>query len=178
MRNSVFFLTRNQNKSLTFNSGQENLNFSVSLHILIFSSTRPPLKKQKLDNFFIWNWIKLALKKNSFTSLGVEPRNIPRLLELASSSLYVVLGRLKYRLFFLRSIAQLYSKNLHELFFQFISWTNLVNSGKSMDNCWISCQVMAGMKKAYNDLTIINLPHCSNFSRYQWFTAQPFFHCL
>ena len=33
--------------------------------------------------------------------------------------------------------------NLHELFFQFISWTNWVNSGKFMDNWWISCQVMA-----------------------------------
>ena len=31
--------------------------------------------------------------------------------------------------------------NLHELFCQFISWTNSVNSGKFMDNCWISCQV-------------------------------------
>ena len=30
--------------------------------------------------------------------------------------------------------------NLHELFCQFISWTNLVISGKFMDNCWISCQ--------------------------------------
>ena len=38
--------------------------------------------------------------------------------------------------------------NLHELFCQFISWTNWVNSGKFMDNCWISCQVMAGMKKS------------------------------
>ena len=25
-----------------------------------------------------------------------------------------------------------------------------------MDNCWISCQVMADMKKVYNDLLIIN----------------------
>ena len=29
--------------------------------------------------------------------------------------------------------------NLHELFGQFITWTNWVNSGKYMDNCWISC---------------------------------------
>ena len=36
--------------------------------------------------------------------------------------------------------------NLHELFCQFISWTNWVNSGKFMDNCWLSCQVMADMK--------------------------------
>ena len=47
--------------------------------------------------------------------------------------------------------------NLLELFFQFISWTNWVNSGKFMDNCWISCQVMADMEKIYDDLIIINL---------------------
>ena len=47
--------------------------------------------------------------------------------------------------------------NLHELFCQFISWTNWVNSGKFMDNCWISCQVTADMKKVYDDLIIINL---------------------
>ena len=37
--------------------------------------------------------------------------------------------------------------NLYELFCQFISWTNWVNSGKFMDNCWISCQVMADYGK-------------------------------
>ena len=47
--------------------------------------------------------------------------------------------------------------NLHALFCQFISWTNWVNSGKFMDNCWISCQVMADMEKFYDDLIIINL---------------------
>ena len=47
--------------------------------------------------------------------------------------------------------------NLHELFCQFISWTNWVDSGKFMDNCWISCQVMADMKKVYDELIIINL---------------------
>ena len=26
-----------------------------------------------------------------------------------------------------------------------------------MDNCWLSCQVMADMKKVYDDLIIINL---------------------
>ena len=35
--------------------------------------------------------------------------------------------------------------------------TNWVNSGKFMDNCWISCQVMSDMKKVYDDLIIINL---------------------
>ena len=51
----------------------------------------------------------------------------------------------------------IFCENLHELFCQFISWTNYVNSGKFMDNCWISCQVMADMKKVYDHLIIINL---------------------
>ena len=51
--------------------------------------------------------------------------------------------------------------NFHKLFCQFISWTNWVNSGKSMNNCWISCQVM---KKVYDDLIIIDL----YFSTFQW----------
>ena len=50
-----------------------------------------------------------------------------------------------------------YTNLLHELFCQFISWTNWVNSGKFMDNCWISCQVMTDMKKVYDDLIIFNL---------------------
>ena len=62
-----------------------------------------------------------------------------------------------YRLFFLRLIAQLFTKILHELFCQFISWTNWVYSGKFLDNCWISCQVMADMEIFYNDLIIITL---------------------
>ena len=45
-----------------------------------------------------------------------------------------------YRLFFLWSIAQSFYTNLHELFCQ------LVNSGNFMENCWISCQVMANIK--------------------------------
>ena len=49
--------------------------------------------------------------------------------------------------------------NLHELFCPFISWTNWINSGKFMDNWWISCQVMADIKKVYDDLIIINLYH-------------------
>ena len=51
----------------------------------------------------------------------------------------------------------LFYTNLHKLFCQFISWTNWENSGKFMDNCWISCQVMADMKKVYDDLIISNL---------------------
>ena len=54
--------------------------------------------------------------------------------------------------------------NLHELFCQFISWTNWVNSGKFLDNCWISCQAMADMKKVYDNLKIISLHYHSPLS--------------
>ena len=46
--------------------------------------------------------------------------------------------------------------NFHELFCQFISWTNLLNSGKFLKNCWISCEVMADKKIFYDNLTILN----------------------
>ena len=39
--------------------------------------------------------------------------------------------------------------NLHEFFCQFISWTNWVNSGKSMDICWISSIVIADIINLY-----------------------------
>ena len=69
------------------------------------------------------------------------------------------------KLFFLRSTAHFFYINSHELFCQFISWTNWVNSGKFMDSCWISCQVMADMKKVFDDLIINNLYRVSSVLR-------------
>ena len=69
---------------------------------------------------------------------------------LGSISLQVILFEIDCAIFY---------TNLHELFCQFISWTNWANSGKFMDNCWISCQVMADMKKVYNDVAFMNLYH-------------------
>ena len=46
------------------------------------------------------------------------------------------------------------------IFCQFISWTNWVNSGKFMDNCWILCQIVADMENFWDDLIIINLYPC------------------
>ena len=45
--------------------------------------------------------------------------------------------------------------NLHELSVH--DWTNWVTSGKFMDIWWILCQVMADLKKVYDDLIIISL---------------------
>ena len=75
-------------------------------------------------------------------------------------------------IFFKMDCAIFYTK-LHELFCQFISWTNWVNSGKFMDNCWISCQVMADMEKVFDDLIIINLfvtkdPNTKNLLAVRW----------
>ena len=58
-----------------------------------------------------------------------------------------------YRLFFLRSIAQFFMQIYMNFFRQFISWTMRVNSGKLTDNCWISCQVMADMKKKFTTIS-------------------------
>ena len=63
-----------------------------------------------------------------------------------------------YRLFFFRSIAQILTQIYMNCFVSsYLSWTNLVDSGKFMDNCWISCQFMADMENFYDDLIIINL---------------------
>ena len=51
----------------------------------------------------------------------------------------------------------MFETNLHDFFLSVHKLKNWVNSGKSMDNCWISCQFMADMEKFYNDLIIINL---------------------
>ena len=57
---------------------------------------------------------------------------------------------------------------LHELFCQFISWTNLVNFCKFqfLNNCWISCQVMDGMEIFYDDLIIVNLHVFTSWLKY------------
>ena len=72
--------------------------------------------------------------------------------------------------------------NLHELFCQFISWTHWVNSGKFMDNCWISCQVMADMEKLYDDLIITNLylacqeTDTADINMYTWILSSSHWH--
>ena len=59
---------------------------------------------------------------------------------------YVSKSRTTYRSFFLDWLSNFYTKT---------DKTIHVNPGKFMDNCWISCQVMADMKKVYDDLIII-----------------------
>ena len=49
-----------------------------------------------------------------------------------------------YRLFFLRWIAQFFTQSYMNCFVRCSTWTNWANFGRFMDNCWISCQVMAG----------------------------------
>ena len=64
-------------------------------------------------------------------------------------------------------VCAIFYTNFHGLFCQFISWTKFGNSGKSLDNFWISCQVMADMEKFYDDLIIINLYlHLPDFAPY------------
>ena len=70
---------------------------------------------------------------------------------------------MKYRLFFLRSITQFFTQI-------YMSWTNLGHSGKFMDNCWISCQIMADMKNVYDDLIIVNLYVLISYCMYVFLT--------
>ena len=68
-----------------------------------------------------------------------------------------------YRLFFLRLIAQFFTW----IVCQFISWSK-GKIGKFMDNSWISCQVMADVKKVYDDLININLYKIRHILVCQW----------
>ena len=120
--------------------------FSAAFVSLIYSSTLPTLMK--------WS----GQKCNSWTFLGKKPHQT-----MGTWALYHFDRQRKKILLLLSKYINLqctgyyFWDRLHELFCQFISWTNWVNSGKFMDNCWISCQVMTDMKKVYDDLIIINL---------------------
>ena len=96
---------------------------------------------EQSENKFLCCIYKLFMEKCGFKMFG-HPALI------GTCQVHVILFEIDCAIFY---------TNLHELFCQFISWTNWVNSGKFMDNCWISCQVMADMKKVYDDLIIINL---------------------
>ena len=53
------------------------------------------------------------------------------------------------------------------MFCQFISWANWVNSGKFIDNSWISCQIMADMENL--SLTCIGGPRLMRISLMRFF---------
>ena len=90
------------------------------------------------------------------------------LIPLSIRALIKTLGWVKVILFEID--CAIFYTNLHELFCQFINWTNWVNSGKFMDNCWISCQVMADMKKVYDYLIILTCKADSEFCYIRCFT--------
>ena len=112
------------------------------------------------------NFYFLLVSRNlSFAGLS-SSRKLPQLLlscyvcrsQLEQCLLFWLWARLAVLQVILFEIdCAIFYTTLHELFCQFISWTNWVNSGKFMDNCWISCRVMAGMNKVYDHLTIIKL---------------------
>ena len=87
-------------------------------------------------------------------------REFEEIRKLSALNIWELIGRFRSILssdLGLNSFESCFFTNLHELFCQFISWTNWVNSGKCMDHCWISCQVRADMKKVYDDIIMINL---------------------
>ena len=89
--------------------------------------------------FSIQNWqILRRLVKSKWYTYWFFPSNLKCFLSYALDPVQVILFEIDWAIFY---------TNVRELFFQFICWTNWVNSCKFMDDCWISCQVMADMKK-------------------------------
>ena len=124
------------------------------VHTICFQAKIPSKKRRIILEFFAISLRKVMLEKG-FSKCGwfLNLSIMNYFLALINQPLWqliiqVILFEINYAIFY---------TNLHELFCQFIRWTNWVNSGKFMDNCWISCQVMADMKKVYDDLIIINL---------------------
>ena len=117
-------------------------------------------------------WYEILRQSNHSVDLFA---NQMKHLLVSSNILHKMLqSEIKYRLFFFRSIVQIFTyTNLHQLFCQFMSWTIWVNSSKFMDNYWISCKVMADMKFFYSDLIIINLYWYRNNLRKVFFEGFP-----
>ena len=114
---------------------------------------------------WIWRWkirqlfsgfLDVILKEHFQLPLGQKPSNFVIHNTFLIWNLSCWLKQFVVHVILFEIDSAFFYTNLHELFCQVISWTNLVNSGK-MDNCWISCQVMADMKKVYDNLIIINL---------------------
>ena len=97
----------------------------------------------KISTMFLFMKLKISLKDI------IRLYNIKDFIKLFKCSLTLGTLHTLYRLFFLTSIAQFFTQIYTDCFLvhKLNKW---VNSGKFMDNCWISCQVMADMKKVYN----------------------------
>ena len=123
--------------------------------LLRFSFLIPQGKKSRIHQFPKSSRKSETQMRNSFSPIA-PPQGSPR--NKKSYFLLFLLGQFVFAQVILFEIdCVIFYINLHELFCQFISWTNWVNSGKFMDNFRISCQVMADMEKFYDDLIIINL---------------------
>ena len=88
---------------------------------------------------FLWFWIDLG--RGIILHAGKLEKTI-------TISIFWALNDSHIKNFFVQIILfeidwAIFYTNLHELFCQFISWTNWVNSGKFMDNYWITRQLMA-----------------------------------
>ena len=96
------------------------------------------------DAVHVWNLDERTKKATNFiVPLGMDYFNNWTWNSISTKEWYlaavqVILSEIDCAIFY---------TNLHKLFCQFISCKNPVNSGKFMENCSISCQVMADMKK-------------------------------
>ena len=101
--------------------------------------------QRKVKTNSCYAWPRLSIQ-NTF-----DHRSIPTLYAFPRVAEHLGIGSRRWAKFQVQVIlfeidCAIFYTNLHEFFCQFRSWTNWVNSGKFMDNCWISCQVMADMK--------------------------------
>ena len=93
-----------------------------------------------MSEFLLWNFLSLLI-----------------LITYLLLWTHLILELITLQVFLFEIDCTIFYTNLRELFCQFISWTNWVNSSKFNDNCWTSYQVMAGLNKVYDDFIIINL---------------------
>ena len=106
-----------------------------------------------------WNEKKNTFNQNKVYLLSILSWKFGHLILAFTNFIQVILLEIDCAIFY---------TNLHELLCQFISWTNWVNYGKFMENCCISCQVIADMEKIYDDLIIINLYQSQKFYLTFW----------
>ena len=84
-----------------------------------------------------WNEKKNTFNQNKVYLLSILSWKFGHLILAFTNFIQVILLEIDCAIFY---------TNLHELLCQFISWTNWVNSGKFMENCCISCQVVVDVE--------------------------------
>ena len=136
---NVDFVCMTLNNWLQFKEGRGNQFQASTLLLLFYSIVKIKIREQPFDLCELSRGSSQGLEKNLigrfFHNWCVRP-TFCKTIGFSVATGYSFWDRLH------NFFTQIYMNC-----FQFISWTNWVNSGKFLDNCWISCQVMADMEK-------------------------------